>query len=124
MSLLDPRLVEYLDLRSHGLSYYRKDPYAFTPLPDGRSLLLGSDRAANAREISAFEPRDVDGFATFIERTDRLGRALFDSFSDDEPRFERFDARDAGDAARLGGRARRALRRDAGTGRQSSSTTD
>jgi phytoene dehydrogenase-like protein len=91
-SLLDPWLVEDLDLRAHGLSYYRKDPYAFTPLLDGRSLLLGSDAQANAREIARFDRRDVDGFARYLERTDRLGRALFDSFSDDEPRFDRFDA--------------------------------
>jgi phytoene dehydrogenase-like protein len=96
-SLLDPWLVEHLQLRSHGLSYYRKDPYAFTPLPDGRSLLLGSDREANAREISAFDPRDVDGFAKYVERSDRLGRALFDSFSDEDPNFERFDAQTRAD---------------------------
>ncbi len=90
-SLLDPWLVERLDLRAHGLSYYRKDPYAFTPLVDGRSLLLGTDRASNEREIAAFEPRDVAGFSAYVERTDRLGEALFDTFSDEEPRFDRFD---------------------------------
>src|SRR6516164_3006857 len=51
-SLYDPWLVEELGLRSHGFDYYRKDPYAFTPLQDGRSLLLGSDGEANAREIA------------------------------------------------------------------------
>lgn len=91
-SLLDPWLVDELDLNARGLSYYRKDPYAFTPLLDGRSLLLGTDRASNAAEIAAFDARDVAGFGAYIERTDRLGRALFDSFSDDEPRFDRFDA--------------------------------
>ena len=91
-SLLDPWLVDELDLRGHGLSYYRKDPYAFTPLLDGRSLLLGTDRQSNRREIAAFDSGDVAGFEAYIERTDRLGRALFDSFSDDEPRFDRFDA--------------------------------
>jgi phytoene dehydrogenase-like protein len=91
-SLLDPWLVEELDLSGHGLSYYRKDPYAFTPLLDGRSLLLSADRAANAREISAFNPRDVWGFEAYVERTDLLGRALFDSFSDEDPHFDRFDA--------------------------------
>jgi phytoene dehydrogenase-like protein len=91
-SLLDPWLVESLDLRSRGLSYYRKDPYAFTPLLDGRSLLLGTDRDANAHEIAAFDPRDVAGFAGYVECTDRLGRALFDTFSDEAPRFHRFDA--------------------------------
>jgi len=91
-SLLDPWLVDELDLRERGLSYYRKDPYAFTPLLDGRSLLLGGDRAHNAREIASFDPRDVAGFEAYVETTDRLGRALYESFSDDEPRFDRFDA--------------------------------
>lgn len=91
-SLLDPWLVEELELERHGLSYYRKDPYAFTPLIDGRSLLLGSDCAETAREIGAFDARDVAGFDAYVECTDRLGRALFDSFSDEEPRFDRFDA--------------------------------
>lgn len=92
LSLLDPWLIEQLDLRARGLSFYRKDPYAFTPLSDGRSLLLGTDAASNAREIAAFDERDVTGFGDYIERTDRLGRALFDSFADQEPRFDRFDA--------------------------------
>lgn len=91
-SLLDPWLVEELELQRHGLSYYRKDPYAFTPLIDGRSLLLGSDRAETAREIGAFDARDVAGFEAYVECTDRLGRGLFDSFADEEPRFDRFDA--------------------------------
>ncbi len=90
-SLLDPWLVDELDLRAHGFDFYRKDPYAFTPLEDGRSLLFGSDAAANAREIEKFDPRDVEGFAAYGERTERAGRALFDSFSDEEPSFDRFD---------------------------------
>lgn len=90
-SLLDPWLVETLDLRARGLEMYRKDPYAFTPLLDGRSLLLGSDAAANAREIAAFDRRDVAGFEAYGERVERLGRALFDSFSDPAPQFGAFD---------------------------------
>lgn len=91
-SLLDPWLVDELDLRARGFDFYRKDPYAFTPLADGRSLLLGSDGAANAREIAAFDPGDVAGFRAYGERVDRAGRALFDSFSDADPRFDRFDS--------------------------------
>jgi phytoene dehydrogenase-like protein len=91
-SLLDPWLVTTLDLCEHGLSYYRKDPYAFTPLLDGRSLLLSGDRDATACEIAAFDRRDIGGFEAYVERTDRLGRALFESFSDEDPRFDRFDA--------------------------------
>src|SRR5579862_4008111 len=90
-SLYDPWLVEELGLREHGFEYYRKDPYAFTPLSDGRSLLLGSDKAANAREIAAFDPADVAGFEAYGDRVERAGRALFDSFSDADPRLENFD---------------------------------
>ncbi|HKU81310.1 MAG TPA: NAD(P)/FAD-dependent oxidoreductase [Candidatus Tumulicola sp.] len=91
-SLLDPWLIEELGLCARGLDFYRKDPYAFTPLADGRSLLLGSDAAANAREIAAFDAGDVAGFEAYGERVERAGLALFESFSDSQPRLDRFDA--------------------------------
>ncbi|HVA33011.1 MAG TPA: NAD(P)/FAD-dependent oxidoreductase [Candidatus Baltobacteraceae bacterium] len=91
-SLLDPWLIEELALRSYGFDFYRKDPYAFTPLLDGRSLLLGSDAAANAREIAAFDRSDVAGFEAYGERVERAGRALFETFSDSDPRMDGFDA--------------------------------
>ncbi len=91
-SLLDPQIVADLDLRAHGYDAYRKDPSSFTPLDDGRSLLLGADDDANAREIAAFDPRDVDGFADFEREASALGAALFATFDDPEPAFARFDA--------------------------------
>jgi phytoene dehydrogenase-like protein len=91
-SLLDPQVVADLDLTAHGYHAYRKEPASFTPLAGGRSLLLGSDGAANAREIAGFEPRDVAGFAAFEAEAERLGAALFDSFGDEAPSFARFDA--------------------------------
>jgi phytoene dehydrogenase-like protein len=91
-SLLDPQVVADLDLAAHGYSAYRKDPASFTPLADGRSLLLGKDDAANAREIAQFDPSDVAGFEAFDREAVRLGSALFDSFADADPSFERFDA--------------------------------
>ncbi len=91
-SLLDPQIVADLDLRAHGYDAYRKDPSSFTPLADGRSLLLGSDEASNAREIAAFDERDVAGFASFEREASGLGAALFDTFDDPQPSFARFDA--------------------------------
>jgi phytoene dehydrogenase-like protein len=89
-SLLDPWLVEELELRAHGYDVYRKDPQSFTALPDGRSLLLGADDASNAREIAAFDSSDIEGFRAFEKRAARLGSELFETFSDDDPRFDRF----------------------------------
>jgi phytoene dehydrogenase-like protein len=89
-SLFDPRIVAELDLRAHGYDAYRKDPASFTPLADGRSLLLGRDEAANAREVARFDPRDVEGLAAFEHEAMRLGALLADTFDDPEPSFARF----------------------------------
>ncbi len=91
-SLFDPRIVAELGLRAHGYDVYRKDPASFTPLADGRSLLLGGDEAANAREVAAFDQRDVAGLAAFEREATRLGGLLADSFADPEPSFENFPA--------------------------------
>jgi len=61
-SLLHPDIIADLDLPSHGYAAYRKAAASFTPLLDGRSLLLSRDDDANAREIAAFNKRDVEGF--------------------------------------------------------------
>ena len=91
VSLVDPWLIEELNLRAHGYDAYRKLPWEFTPLVDGRSILLGVDRAHDDAEISRFNPKDVAGFHAFDERVEALGRRLFDTFSDEKPSFERFD---------------------------------
>jgi phytoene dehydrogenase-like protein len=91
-SLLDPQIVADLNLGAHGYEAYRKDPASFTPLADGRSLLLGRDERANAREVAAFDARDVAGLQAFEREATRLGSLLFESFDDAEPSFERFDS--------------------------------
>ncbi len=96
-SLLHPTIVEELSLEAHGYHAYAKDPSSFTPLLDGRSLLLGKDDAQNAREIAAFDAADVAGFASFEREATALGSTLFDAFERDDPENVRFD--DATNAA-------------------------
>jgi phytoene dehydrogenase-like protein len=91
-SLLDPQIIAELKLASFGYHAYRKEPASFTPLEDGRSLLLGTDARANAAEIAAFDERDVAGLAAFERAAAGLGGLLFDTFADPDPSFERFDA--------------------------------
>ncbi|HUY11476.1 MAG TPA: NAD(P)/FAD-dependent oxidoreductase [Candidatus Dormibacteraeota bacterium] len=104
-SLLDPWLIERLELRAHGYDAYRKEPASFTPLLDGRSLLLGSDPSSNAVEISRFDPGDVVGFERFESAACELGAALFATFADERPNFasiaEPLRATLAGSAAAL-----------------------
>jgi phytoene dehydrogenase-like protein len=83
-SLLHPEIVRELRLEAYGYHAYPKDPASFTPLLDGRSLLLSRDAAENAREIGRFDARDVAGFEAFESEAVRLGAALFDAFEADE----------------------------------------
>ncbi|MDQ6929878.1 MAG: NAD(P)/FAD-dependent oxidoreductase [Candidatus Eremiobacteraeota bacterium] len=91
--LLDPWLIAELQLDRHGYSAYRKDPATFTVLEGGRSLLLGSDEAENEREIAAFNRTDVEGYREADRVIRRLGAELFETFSDEDPQFERFSPR-------------------------------
>jgi len=90
-SLLHPQIIDELALRSFGYDSYRKDPASFTPLLDGRSLLLSRDAEANAREIAAFDPADVQGFEAFERERLRLGAVLADAFDVADPRDARID---------------------------------
>ncbi|MBV8245847.1 MAG: NAD(P)/FAD-dependent oxidoreductase [Candidatus Eremiobacteraeota bacterium] len=95
-TLLDPWLISELDLEGRGYHAYRKDPATFNVLRDGSSMLLGSNDDTNAAEIAAFNPRDVAGFIELDRVTRRLGSELFETFSDDEPRFENLPAESQG----------------------------
>lgn len=84
-SLFDPAIASELELGRHGFSAYRKEPASFTPLLDGRSLLLGGDETANAREIGTFSKRDYDGYSRFVGEAERLGAELAAHFEDEQP---------------------------------------
>ena len=90
-SLLHPQVIEDLSLTAHGYHAYPKEPASFTPLADGRSLLLGCDAEANAREIAAFNPADVAGFEAFEAEAVRLGALLFHAFELDDTADVHFD---------------------------------
>jgi phytoene dehydrogenase-like protein len=66
-SLFLPQIVRDLDLERHGYKVYPRDPSSFTPLPDGRSLMLGPDRAFNQREIAKFSAKDAEAYPKYEE---------------------------------------------------------
>src|SRR4051812_38096904 len=51
-SLLRPEIIRDLELKKHGFEMLPRSPSSFTPFLDGRSLLLGPDKALTHREIS------------------------------------------------------------------------
>jgi len=76
ISLLLPEIIRDLRLRPFGLKILPRDPSSFTPLFDGRSLLLGSDRASNQREIGKFSPRDAEAYPRYEALLERVASVL------------------------------------------------
>ena len=76
VSLLRPRIVRELELERLGLRLLPRSPSSFTPLPDGRSLVLGSDQAANVAEIRRFSPRDAEIFPRYEALLESVAAAL------------------------------------------------
>lgn len=58
VSLLNPKVIRELELAKHGLKVVERRLTNFLPLPDGRSLSLGSDDAANQQEFAKFSATD------------------------------------------------------------------
>ena len=57
ISLFLPQIIRELKLKEYGLTILPRSPSSFTPLPDGRSLLMGADPALCHREIAKFSMR-------------------------------------------------------------------
>lgn len=76
VSLLLPEIIHDLRLKQHGLVILPRSPSSFTPLPDGRSLLMGPDSALNRREISKFSVRDADAYDEYEGLLDRVSRVI------------------------------------------------
>ena len=76
VSLLLPEIIHDLRLKQHGLVILPRTPSSFTPLPDGRSLLMGPDPALNRREISKFSTKDADAYERYEALLDRVSRVI------------------------------------------------
>ena len=76
LSLFRPRIARELELARHGLVLLPRTPSSYTPLPDGRSLVLGADRSANATEIARFSKRDAEAFPRYEALLERIARAI------------------------------------------------
>lgn len=76
VSLLLPEVVHELELAKHGYKVLNRNPSSFTPLPDGRSLLMGPDEALNHREIAKFSARDADAYPQYEAWLTRVAECI------------------------------------------------
>jgi phytoene dehydrogenase-like protein len=71
ISLFLPQIIRELKLKEYGLTILPRSPSSFTPLPDGRSLLMGADPSLCHREIAKFSMKDAleyPRYNAFLER--------------------------------------------------------
>jgi phytoene dehydrogenase-like protein len=71
-SLFHKEIVRDLRLPAYGFEVLPRQPSSFTPYPDGRSLLLGSDPALNHAEISKFSARDAERYPQYEAMLERV----------------------------------------------------
>jgi phytoene dehydrogenase-like protein len=75
-SLLRPEIIRDLELKRHGFEMLPRSPSSFTPFPDGRSLLLGPDKAMTHREVSRFSAKDADALPRYEAMLERVADFL------------------------------------------------
>eukprot|EP00898_Chlorokybus_atmophyticus_P006675 jgi/Chlat1/7008/Chrsp56S06691 len=75
-SLLRPSIIRDLNLKEHGLRLLPRNPSSFTPLLDGRSLLMGPDPQLNYDEIAKFSAADAQNFPKYEAQLERIVACL------------------------------------------------
>ncbi|TMM28224.1 MAG: NAD(P)/FAD-dependent oxidoreductase [Actinobacteria bacterium] len=71
-SLFHTAIVRDLKLAAYGYEVLVRDPSSFTPLPDGRSLLMGPDADLTRNEIAKFSVRDAERYPRYEEMLERV----------------------------------------------------
>ena len=76
VSLLLPEIIGDLKLKSYGLTILPRDPSSYTPLPDGRLLVMGPDRQKTCQQIAKFSERDAERFLEYEDFLERVAQVL------------------------------------------------
>jgi phytoene dehydrogenase-like protein len=101
-SLFREEIVRDLHLAAYGFEVLARQPSSFTPFPDGRSLLLGSDAELNRREISKFSARDAERFPSYEAMLDRVAAFVEPTITAPPPNVLRPGVRDLWSLLTLG----------------------
>src|SRR5438309_8369944 len=75
-SLFRPEIIRDLELKRHGFVMLPRSPSSFTPLPDGRYLLMGPDKDMTHREVAKFSKKDAESLPKFEAMLERVARFL------------------------------------------------
>ncbi len=75
-SLLRPEIIRDLELKKHGFEMLPRSPSSFSPFPDGRSLMMGPDKAQTHAEIAKFSTRDAENYPKYEAMLTRVADFL------------------------------------------------
>src|SRR5262245_40179101 len=75
-SLFRPEIIRDLELKRHGFAMIPRSPSSFTPLPDGRHLLMGPDKEMTHREVAKFSRKDAENLPRFEAMLERVAAFL------------------------------------------------
>jgi phytoene dehydrogenase-like protein len=76
VSLLLPEIIRDLRLKQYGFTILPRNPSSYTPLLDGRSLLMGPDRSRTLREIAKFSKPDAEAYPNYEALLERIAAAI------------------------------------------------
>jgi phytoene dehydrogenase-like protein len=85
ISLFLPEIIRDLRLKEYGLTILPRNPSSFTPMQDGRHLLLGPDMAKNQQSIAQFSSRDAEQFPKYEALLERVAAVLEPTLSQVAP---------------------------------------
>jgi phytoene dehydrogenase-like protein len=106
-SLFHKAIVRDLKLHGYGFEVLPRDPSSFTPLPDGRSLLMGPDAELTRKEIAKFSARDAERYPEYEAMLERVAAVVEPTLTMSPPRLLRPRLRDLPTLLRLGRSVRR-----------------
>jgi phytoene dehydrogenase-like protein len=70
VSLLNPKVIADMDLARHGLKVVLRPLSYFSPIDDGRYLILDRDAARSRAEVAKWSPRDAERLDAFHAHLD------------------------------------------------------
>ncbi|HKX32163.1 MAG TPA: NAD(P)/FAD-dependent oxidoreductase [Blastocatellia bacterium] len=106
-SLLQPRIIQDLELHRFGYQIYPKDPSFFTAFPDGRHIFFWQDLRQTVAEIAKFSTRDAETYPRYEEELAHLAEWAESLLLETPPNIVR---RKLGDLLKLGGLGMRTLK--------------
>lgn len=106
-SLFRPEIIKDLRLKKFGFQLFPRNPSSFTPLPDGRYLLMGPNREKTQQEIAKFSKKDAEAYPKYEQMLETLVEVIEPTLDQTPPDPLSFNAASWLDFIKLGVRARR-----------------